>query len=107
MASVNFQAEEVEREKKLILEGKIPVEEASKELMEHPEFKISQLTRKIIEEKRTKVSALKSEYPFPGDGEEALNRAACDVFVAGKSVVFPFSNVNTRSIPIPLSLELR
>jgi hypothetical protein len=59
MTSVTLQAEEVEREKKLILEGKIPVEEASKELMEHPVFKISKLTKKIIEEKRTKVSVLK------------------------------------------------
>ncbi|XP_023702358.1 uncharacterized protein LOC111861758 [Cryptotermes secundus] len=49
------EAAEVEREKKLILEGKIPVEEASKELMKHPVFEISKLTKKIIEEKRTKV----------------------------------------------------
>lgn len=49
------EAQEVEREKILILEGKIPVEEASKELMEHPVFKISQLTKKIIEEKRAKM----------------------------------------------------
>jgi hypothetical protein len=59
MNSVTLQAEEVEREKKLILEGKIPVEEASKELMKHPVFEISKLTKKIIEQQRTKVSALK------------------------------------------------
>jgi hypothetical protein len=55
-AALNLQAEEVERERTLILEGKIPVKEASKELMEHPVFKISQLTRNIIEEKERKVS---------------------------------------------------
>ncbi|GFG34962.1 hypothetical protein Cfor_08598 [Coptotermes formosanus] len=53
--ALNLQAEEVEREKKLILEGKIPVKEASKELKEHPVFKISQLTKHIIEEKKAKV----------------------------------------------------
>jgi hypothetical protein len=53
-----LQAEEVERENKLILEGKIPAEEASTELMQHPVFKISQLTKKIIEDKKAKVSAV-------------------------------------------------
>jgi hypothetical protein len=57
--ALNLQAEEVEREKKLILEGKIPVKEASKELKEHPVFKISQLTKHIIEEKKAKVGAVK------------------------------------------------
>jgi hypothetical protein len=59
ITALNLQAEEMEREKKLIIEGKIPVQEASKELMEHPIFKISKLTRNIIEEKKPKVSALK------------------------------------------------
>jgi hypothetical protein len=53
-----LQAEEVERQKQLILEGKIPVEKASKELMQHPVLKISQLTKKIIGEKGAKVSVL-------------------------------------------------
>jgi hypothetical protein len=57
--ALNLQAEEVEREKKLILEGKIPVKEASKELLEHPVFKITQLTKDIIEEQKAKVSAVK------------------------------------------------
>lgn len=54
----NLQAEEVEREKTLVLAGKIPVKEASKELMEHPVFKMSQLTKSIIEEKGRKVSGV-------------------------------------------------
>jgi len=54
----NLQAEEVEREKTLVLAGKIPVQEASKELMEHPVFKISQLTKSIIQEKERKVSGV-------------------------------------------------
>jgi hypothetical protein len=76
------QAEEVEREKKLILEGKIPVEGASKELMNHPVFRISQLTKGMIEGKKTKVSALrwlprgKSEHHFPGEGGEVWNLLA-------------------------------
>ncbi|KAJ4449384.1 hypothetical protein ANN_00783 [Periplaneta americana] len=61
------EAEKVEREKKLVLEGKIPVEEASKELMNHPVFRISRLTKTIIEEKKVKakhppLSALPSYY---------------------------------------------
>jgi hypothetical protein len=56
MTSVIFQAEEVEREKKLILEGKIPVEKASKELLQQPVFKISQLTKKIVQDSNSKVS---------------------------------------------------
>lgn len=50
-----FQAEEVEREKKLILEGKIPIEAAPKELKNHPVCKINQITKKILEEKKVKV----------------------------------------------------
>ncbi|KAJ9573987.1 hypothetical protein L9F63_008645, partial [Diploptera punctata] len=49
------EAEEVEREKKLILEGKLPLEEASQQLMDHPVFQVSRLTKKIIEEKRSKM----------------------------------------------------
>jgi hypothetical protein len=104
MASVTFQAEEVEREKKLILEGKIPVEEASKELMKHPVFKISKLTKKIIEEKRTKVSVLKR---FPEESQNNLSPGKEGKFrtgrlVPGKSVVILFSNFNTLSMLIPL-----
>lgn len=58
ITSAILQAEEVERQKQLILEGKIPVEKASKELMQHPVLKISQLTKKIIGEKGAKVSAV-------------------------------------------------
>jgi len=54
----NLQAEEVEREKTLVLAGKMPVNEASMELMEHPVFKISQLTKSIIQEKERKVSGV-------------------------------------------------
>lgn len=46
---------EVEREKHLILEGKMPVEEAPEELANHPVFKITQMTNKILEEKRKEV----------------------------------------------------
>jgi hypothetical protein len=60
--ALNLQAEEVEREKSLILAGKMPAKEASKELMEHPVFKISQLTRSIIEEKERKVSGVEVEW---------------------------------------------
>jgi len=48
----------VEREKTLVLAGKMPVNEASMELMEHPVFKISQLTKSIIQEKERKVSGV-------------------------------------------------
>lgn len=48
----------MEREKTLVLAGKIPVKEASKELTEHPVFKMSQLTKSIIEEKDRKVSGV-------------------------------------------------
>jgi hypothetical protein len=58
ITALNLQVEEVEREKTLVLAGKIPVKEASKELMEHPVFKISQLTKTIIEEKERKVSGV-------------------------------------------------
>lgn len=58
ITALNLQAEEVEREKTLVLAGKIPVKEASKELMEHPVFKMSQLTKTIIEEKERKVSGV-------------------------------------------------
>lgn len=58
ITALNLQAEEVEREKTLVLAGKIPVKEVSKELMEHPVFKISQLTKTIIEEKERKVSGV-------------------------------------------------
>lgn len=46
---------EVEREKHLILEGKMAVEEAPEELANHPVFKITQMTNKILDEKRQKV----------------------------------------------------
>lgn len=52
------QAEEVEREKKLILEGKIPIEAAPKELKNHPVCKINQITKKILEDKKVKVRYL-------------------------------------------------
>ena len=42
----------------LVLAGKMPVKESSKELMEHPVFKISQLTKNIIQEKERKVSGV-------------------------------------------------
>jgi hypothetical protein len=58
ITALNLQAEEVEREKTLVLTGKLPVKEASKELMEHPVFKISQITKTIIEEKERKVSGV-------------------------------------------------
>lgn len=58
ITALNLQAEEVEREKALVLAGKIPVKEASKELLEHPVFKVSQLTKSIIEEKERKVSGM-------------------------------------------------
>jgi hypothetical protein len=58
ITALNLQAEELEREKSLILAGKMPVKEASKELMEHPVFKISQLTKSIVEEKERKVSGV-------------------------------------------------
>ena len=58
ITALHLQAEEVEREKTLVLAGKMPVKEASKELMEHPVFKMSQLTKSIIEEKERKVSGV-------------------------------------------------
>lgn len=45
----------MEREKHLILEGKMAVEEAPEELANHPVFKITQMTNKILDEKRQKV----------------------------------------------------
>ena len=52
------QEQEVEREKQLILEGKLPVDRASKELLKHPVFKVSQMTRRIIQGKRRKASIM-------------------------------------------------
>ena len=51
-----LQIGEVEREKRLILEGKMAVEEAPAELANHPVFKITQLTNEILEERRKKVT---------------------------------------------------
>ncbi|XP_054285309.1 uncharacterized protein LOC129001878 isoform X1 [Macrosteles quadrilineatus] len=48
---------EVEREKHLILEGKMAVEEAPEELANHPVFKITQMTNKILEERRLQAEA--------------------------------------------------
>ncbi|XP_046677362.1 uncharacterized protein LOC124365426 [Homalodisca vitripennis] len=48
---------EVEREKHLILEGKMAVEEAPEELANHPVFKITQMTNKILEERRQQAEA--------------------------------------------------
>jgi hypothetical protein len=81
---VTSQAEEVEREKKLILEGKIPVEEASKELKNHPVFRISELTKEMIEGKKTKVSALrrtlgKTRTPLPWGGRGSFEPAGSSV----------------------------
>lgn len=50
---------EVDREKKLILNGKMAVEDGPAELANHPGFKITQFTKKILEERRMKVSPLK------------------------------------------------
>lgn len=43
------------REKRLILEGKMAAEEASSELANHPAFKISQLAKRILKERRKLV----------------------------------------------------
>uniref|UniRef100_A0A1B6KYD6 Uncharacterized protein n=1 Tax=Graphocephala atropunctata TaxID=36148 RepID=A0A1B6KYD6_9HEMI len=48
---------EVEREKRLILEGKMPVEEAPQALSNHPVFQIAQLAKKILEQRRKKAEA--------------------------------------------------
>lgn len=53
---------EVEREKHLILEGKMAVEEAPEELANHPVFKITQMTNKILDEKRQKVLSSKQSF---------------------------------------------
>jgi hypothetical protein len=52
-----LQAEEIQRERKLILDGKLPVNEKCKEMMEHPVFKVSQLRKKSLKKKMVKVSA--------------------------------------------------
>lgn len=47
--------DEVEREKRLILSGRMPIEDAPAELEDHPVFRITQFTRKILQEKREKA----------------------------------------------------
>ncbi|XP_039280685.1 uncharacterized protein LOC111056609 [Nilaparvata lugens] len=50
------EADEVEREKRLILEGKMGVEEAPEALADHPVFRITQLTNKMLQDRRIKQS---------------------------------------------------
>ncbi|KAG8325974.1 hypothetical protein J6590_054187 [Homalodisca vitripennis] len=48
---------EVEREKRLILEGKMPIEEAPEALSNHPVFQITQKANQILEERKRKAEA--------------------------------------------------
>lgn len=45
---------EVEREKRLILAGRMPMDDAPAELADHPVFKVTQLANKILEERKLK-----------------------------------------------------
>ncbi|XP_075211447.1 uncharacterized protein LOC142318820 isoform X2 [Lycorma delicatula] len=56
------EADEVEREKKLIIEGKMGMEEATAALADHPILKITQLTNKMIENNK-KLQFGKSRLP--------------------------------------------
>ncbi|XP_067002327.1 uncharacterized protein [Anabrus simplex] len=56
--------EEFEREKQLILDGKLPLECAGKELANHPVFKISKITSQIIEKRRSKFKVKKLSIPY-------------------------------------------
>lgn len=49
------QVEELQREKSLILNGKMPVEDAPVELANHPVFKIALETNKTLKKKREMV----------------------------------------------------
>ncbi|CAG2059227.1 unnamed protein product, partial [Timema podura] len=76
-AFVVMQAEEVEREKRLILQGKIPMEEAPKELADHPVLLISQITKKIAEERSIKKKTVLTSpnfYPSPATLSEDEER---------------------------------
>nr|CAD7447304.1 unnamed protein product [Timema bartmani] len=71
------EAEEVEREKRLILQGKIPMEEAPKELADHPVLLISQITKKIAEERSIKKKTVLTSpnfYPSPATLSEDEER---------------------------------
>ncbi|XP_054282935.1 uncharacterized protein LOC129000082 [Macrosteles quadrilineatus] len=50
---------EVDREKVLILEGRMPPEKAPKELSNHPVFRITLLAKRMIEEKKLKEEMAK------------------------------------------------
>ncbi|PSN41529.1 hypothetical protein C0J52_17854 [Blattella germanica] len=76
--------EEMERQKKLILEGKVPVEEAPEELMEHPVFKVAEMAKKIIEsrniqQKSATFSVVSTYYYDMEESDEAARREAEEV----------------------------
>lgn len=50
---------EMDREKRLILEGEMPLEKAPKELSNHPVFRITLLATRMIEEMRLKEEQMK------------------------------------------------
>lgn len=56
------QVDELEREKKLILDGRMSLDEAPRELVDHPVFQISQLIKQIL--LGGKVSSRKSKVFF-------------------------------------------
>jgi hypothetical protein len=91
----------MEREKKLVLEGRLPAGEASKELANHPVFRISQLTKEIMEGKKMKVSTWRC---LLGDSHNTTSperewNFGTTRLVAGKAAFILFRNSNILSIP--------
>ena len=59
--------DELEREKKLILDGRMSLEEAPKELIDHPVFQISQFIKEVfVGGKVSRLVEIEAhEYKFP------------------------------------------
>uniref|UniRef100_A0A1B6DSZ3 Uncharacterized protein n=3 Tax=Clastoptera arizonana TaxID=38151 RepID=A0A1B6DSZ3_9HEMI len=55
----NIELQEVEREKRLILDGKMSLEDAPAELSRHPVFRVTQQVRKILDERKYKAESSK------------------------------------------------
>ncbi|KAI5704697.1 hypothetical protein M8J75_007969 [Diaphorina citri] len=54
---------EIDRQKKLILDGKMPFSDAPSELTNHPVFKITQITHQMLDEKKYKAKRCKKSAP--------------------------------------------
>jgi len=56
---------EFEREKKLVVEGRIPLEDGPPELAQHPMFIVKEEVQRIIDEKRAKKEARRKKQKIP------------------------------------------